>query len=148
MRALRIAGHPAHAMLVHFPLAFWAAVFPLEAAGAFLGWDAGWRLAFWVNALAIAFAVPTAGAGLIDFVGLRGTAAAETAGRHLMVMLTALAAFFADLLMGLGRSTPDGGAAWVRLALTLGGALLLLWGGWLGGELVFRHGAGRKDEAR
>jgi hypothetical protein len=36
--------------------------------------------------------------------------------------------------------------AFVNLGMTLLGTAVLLWGAWLGGELVFRHGAGRIGE--
>lgn len=145
---LRVAGHPLHAMLVHFPLALWLLVFPLELS-ALAGWAPGWAFSFWVNALALAFAVPTVGAGWVDFAAIRDADASRTANRHLYVMLSAGAVFAAAALLR-GGPRPPSGSPLLSLGLSLSGALLLTWGGWLGGKLVFHHGVGAdsKDAPR
>jgi uncharacterized membrane protein len=144
--SLRAFGHPLHVLLVHFPLGLWPLVFPLELAGSF-GWASGWRFAFWANALAVAAALPTAATGLMDMAGLkRGPAAERTANLHMLAMLSAAALFGGELCFH-----PPGAAfpfprAFVNLGMTLLGTVVLFRGGWLGGELIFRHGAGRSDE--
>src|SRR5690606_12551127 len=99
---LRVLGHPLHALLVHFPLAFWALVFPLQLAALALGWDTGWRLALWANLLALAAALPTMIAGLVDLAApghVEGAAATRTANRHMYVMLSAATCFVAEALL-------------------------------------------------
>jgi uncharacterized membrane protein len=141
---LRVAGHPLHSMLVHFPLALWFLVFPLEAAAVWVGWGPGWRLAFWVNLLALLCAVPTALAGLLDFLKIGEARASAAGNRHLYVMVTVVAVFAGEAFFH-GRVPPEGSRAFLNLGLSLGGALLLTWGSWLGGELVFRHGVGARS---
>lgn len=145
---LRVLGHPAHTLLVHFPLAFWSLVFPLEVLGLSLGWDTGWRLAFWANLAGLATALPAMGSGLIDLVApghVAGAGAARTANRHLYVMLSAATCFVAEVLVRGGSAPPVATAAFLNLGLSLAGLLLLVWGGWLGGELVFGHGVGVRN---
>jgi uncharacterized membrane protein len=151
--SLRAFGHPLHVMLVHFPLGLWPLVFPLELAG-FLGWETGWRIAFWANAAAVLAALPTAATGLADMLGLkRGPAAERTANLHMVAMLGAAALFGGELCFhphGATNAAPGAAipapGAFVNLGMTLLGTAVLLWGAWLGGELVFRHGAGRIGE--
>ncbi len=144
--SLRVFGHPMHVLLVHFPLGLWPLVFPLEAAGCF-GWAMAWRLAFWINAFGVLAALPTAATGLIDLAGMKkGPAAERTANAHMLAMLSAAALFGAELCFH-----PPGAAiplprAFVNLGLTLLGSAALFRGGWLGGELILRYGAGRGDE--
>jgi uncharacterized membrane protein len=144
--SLRAFGHPVHVLLVHFPLGLWPLVFPLELAGT-LGWGLGWRLAFWINAFAVLAALPTAATGLIDFAGLkRGPAAERTANAHMLAMLSAAALFGGELFFHAPSAAIPLPEAFVNLGLTLLGSGALAWGGWLGGELILRHGAGRIDE--
>lgn len=147
--SLRAFGHPLHVLLVHFPLGLWPFVFPLELAGWWGGWEIAWRLAFWVNAAAALAALPTAATGLADLVGLRlGPIAERTAYLHMTAMLAAAGLFGGELLFHPPAGAIPSPRAFVNLGMTLLGAVCLLWGGWLGGELVFRHGAGRIGEGR
>lgn len=146
--ALRLFGHPLHVLLIHFPLGLWPWVFPLEMIAWLAGWDLGWRIAFWANAAATAVAVPTAATGLIDLAGLSKLKpeAASRANLHMSVMLTAAALFGGELFFHAPNAALTVPGAFVNLGLTACGMLALLWGGWLGGELVFRYGAGRIGE--
>jgi uncharacterized membrane protein len=144
--SLRAFGHPLHVMLVHFPLGLWPWVLPLELAG-WLGWEAGWRIAFWANAAGLVAALPAAATGLADMVGLkRGPAAERIANLHMIAMLCAAAAFGGELAFHPPGAVIAAPRAFVNLGLGLFGSAFLFWGAWLGGELVFRHGAGRDDE--
>jgi uncharacterized membrane protein len=145
--SLRAFGHPVHVLLIHFPLGLWPLVFPLELAGWLGGWEAPWRLAFWANAAGVAAALPAAATGLIDLAGLKGSpAAARVANLHMAVMLGAASLFGAELCFHPPGAAIAGPRAFVNLGLTFLGMSALLWGGWLGGELVLRHGAGRIAE--
>jgi uncharacterized membrane protein len=144
--SLRAFGHPLHVLLVHFPLGLWPCVFPLELAGYF-GWETGWRIAFWANAAALAAALPTAATGLMDMLGLKlGPEADRTANLHMLAMLGAVALFGGELCFHPPGAVLVGPKAFVNLGMTLLGSVVLFWGGWLGGEIVFRHGAGRSEE--
>jgi uncharacterized membrane protein len=144
---LRVAGHPLHALLVHFPIAFWSLVFPLELSGWWLGWDPGWRLAFLANAAGLVGAVAAALTGLPDLMALSDNPKASAAANlHMIVMTGALAIFASEIWLRHGPGPASGPRVFAILGLSLSGTLVLLWGGWLGGELVFRHGAGRAEK--
>lgn len=148
-KGLTLTGHPVHAALTHFPMAFLMAVFPLEAAGR-LGWETGWLLAWWAEAAGLLFAVPTAVTGLFDLAAVTGPPdrprLAELANRHMWVMLGMVSAFALGMFLKGGPDPVSGPRAIVTLGLSLLGCLLLVWGGWLGGEMVFRHGAAQNPE--
>jgi uncharacterized membrane protein len=144
--SLRLLGHPLHPVLAHFPMGLWPLVFPLELAGRVGGWDAGWRLAYCANAAGLALALPTALAGLFELAGLRNAPATAAANAHMTVMLSAACLFGLELFFRTGLGPIAGPRAFVNLGLSLAATFTLLAGGWLGGELVFRHGAGAAPE--
>lgn len=140
-KGLKLTGHPVHAALSHFPMAFLMAVFPLEAAG-LLGWETGWLLAWWAEAAGLLFAVPTALSGLFDLAALHDRPRLSVlANRHMLVMLGMVSAFGAGMFLKGGPGALSGPMRFVTLGLSFAGFLLLVRGGWLGGEMVFRHGA-------
>jgi uncharacterized membrane protein len=146
---MRLFGHPVHPPLVHFPLAL------LTLAPVFdgLGWCTGqafwWTIGFWNLAAGLVFALMTAVAGFIDAAAVSSDdPAAKRLSQHLSVMLTAVSCSGGALAVRQNSAPPAGTALWFTLGLEGAGALLLLGGGWLGGELVYRHGVGvrrRKD---
>lgn len=142
-KGLRMFGHPLHAMLVHLPMGLWLTVFPLELAGWLGGWEACWRLAFLANAGGLIGAVPAAFAGMVDLAALEGRGKAASLGLlHMGAMGSAVCLFGLELLLRGGPERASMPIAIANLGLSFGGCILLAWGGWLGGELVFRHGAG------
>ncbi|HEX5091692.1 MAG TPA: DUF2231 domain-containing protein [Burkholderiales bacterium] len=139
MRA-RIAGHPLHPALAHFPVGLWLASVLWDAIG---WWRAGeplWgQLSYWCVALGLAAALPTALTGFVELLALGADEPAQaTAAAHMMAMLAATGLFGGSWLV----RALDGGSAWA-VPLALAGAAVLLVGGWLGGTLVYRHGIGR-----
>lgn len=144
-QGVKVGGHPLHVLLTHFPLAFLSVVFPLELA-ALLGWATGWTLAFWAQVAGLAASLPAAATGLLDLAALRDRPAADAlANRHMYVMLGAVSAAGGGLFLKGGPAPVHGWEAFVILGLSLCSLGLLAWGGWLGGELVFRHGVAQKQ---
>jgi uncharacterized membrane protein len=143
LKGLRAFGHPLHAMLVHLPLGLWALVFPLETAGLLGGWEVCWRLAFLANAGGLIGSVPAALAGAADLAALDGKGKPASLGLlHMGAMGAAASLFGLELLLRGGMEPVALPMAIANLGLSLGASLLLAWGGWLGGEMVFRHGVG------
>lgn len=144
----KVLGHPAHALLVHFPLAFLSVVFPLELLG-FLGWPASgltWILAYWSQVAGLAFSLPAAFTGLLDLTALNNKPKASAlANLHMGVMLGAVSAAGLGFFLKAGPGPIEGPPAFVNLGLSLSSLALLAWGGWLGGELVYRHGAAQEQ---
>lgn len=149
-RGFRLFGHPAHAFLVHAPLGLLMLPLPLDGAGWMLA-DPFWhRAAFWALAGGFVIAGPAALAGLVDLVAIPKDHPAETTAlRHLIVMTTACTLFACALIARGASGWPASpGRAGAYAGCMTVGMLLLTVGGWLGGELVFRHGLGRREEGR
>jgi uncharacterized membrane protein len=145
-RHLRFLGHPLHPALVHFPMG----LLPLSVlADLLVFWtkQTFWeQFSFWILAAGLAAAVPTLLTGFLDFLAIpeQEEPAARTAQTHMMVILSALTSFGLSLFFRLEPSVSNQ-KVWA-FCLSLLGLILLLWGGWLGGELVFKHGIGRVEK--
>lgn len=137
---VKIAGHPLHPLLVTLPIAFWVGT---------LIFDLGFLITkdpFWAHGalvlliLAIIFAAVAALAGFADFFGNARIRALRDAWQHMIgnVVASLIA------IVNLWPHWDISGAAispWgVLLSLVV--VLILLFTGWKGGELVFRHHVG------
>lgn len=137
-----VAGHPIHPMLIPFPIGL--LVFSLVADLVYL-----WRgNAVWENYIAFytllggiiggaAAAIP----GLIDWATLTDRPAVKVANWHARVNIIGLLIFITSFYL---RTTS--GATWIvnmpmlPVVLSGVGVIGLAIAGYLGGELVFRHG--------
>lgn len=145
---LRLLGHPAHAVMVHLPLGLWVASAAWDAL-ALLGLGPGGgavfaQVAFWSIVGGLVAAAPAVVTGFLDFlaIGKGRERAADLGIYHLVTMLSAAAAYGGSLLARGGPSPAEGARLGWGLALAGAGLLLLIVGGWLGAELVYRHGVG------
>jgi len=134
-----IAGHPIHPILVTVPVGLW--VFSLVsdiifAAG--LGGPVWSDVAFYTMAGGVVGALLAALPGLVDFLSLSDPKAKKIGATHMILNLTLVGLYAVNLYLRLG-SRPG---ATLPIALSVVSAALLLVSGWLGGELVFRHGVG------
>jgi len=145
---LRLFGHPAHTVLVHLPLGLLTASAAWDALGVLgVGPGAGalfFQVAFWSIAGGLVAAAPTVVTGFLDFlaIGKGRERAADLATYHLGAMLSAAAAYGGSLVARGGPTPAEGARLGWALALAGAGLLLLIVGGWMGGELVYRHGVG------
>ena len=137
---VKIGSHPLHPMLVPFPIAFWTAAFVTDIAFVTARWWMWAYISAWLLAAGIITALLAATAGFIDFLGDRRIRRLPVARLHLMGNVLALVLSIANFLV----HTRGGAMAFMPTGLILSGivALLLLFNGWLGGEMVFRHGVG------
>lgn len=144
---LRIAGHPLHPALVHFPLALWFTAVFWDAVGWLRPDPLWWQMAYWCLALGLAASLPALIAGLADYLDLPPEhAGVDAATAHMMAMLSATAAFGASWMLRALHGAASAPSQWALLAAFLG-ALLLGIGGWLGGTLVYRYGVAQtRDE--
>ncbi len=132
-----IAGHPIHPMLIPFPIAFLVATFVCDLIFWRTG-NAGWATAsLYLLGAALIMAALAALAGLTDFIGdarIRDLSAAwhHMLGNVLAVLLS---------LWNWYRRHEGGDAAVLPLGLiiSLVVVLILLYTGWRGWEMVYRH---------
>ena len=134
-------GHPIHPMLIPFPIGL--LVFSFIADLIFL-WRGNpiWKdVAFYTMLGGIIGGAAAAIPGLIDWATLTDRATVKVANWHARVNITTLLIFIASFYL---RTT--GGAALIPsvpllpVLLSIVGVIGLSIAGWLGGQLVFRHG--------
>lgn len=137
--AVAVAGHPLHAMSVHFPIAFVLATLGCDV---FYWWTAD---AFWVRAglwsAGFAFAAGI-GAGLIGTAelllvpGIRKRVASWTHAVAAMMLISVAGLNWGLRLVDEAAVLPHG------LMLSVLAAVFTGLAGWHGGKLVFDHGIG------
>lgn len=139
-----VAGHPIHPMLVVFPIGLW--VFSLVADLIHLaGGGAAWSItAFYAIAGGIIGAVAAAVFGAIDLYSMKDPVIRRVGTLHMILNLTVTVLFAFNLGW---RVAGDPGAI-VPIILSILAIVLLGISGWLGGEMVYVHGAGVRPAAR
>lgn len=139
---LRVADHPVHPALVHLPIGLWFGALAWNGVAWVRPDPLWWQLGYWCLALGLLAAVPTILAGLLDYLALApDEPAIDAATAHMMVMLSATAAFAAGWLLRAGTGATLAPPLWAIVCELAGGTLLAI-GGWLGGTLVYRHRLG------
>ncbi|RVA33674.1 DUF2231 domain-containing protein [Mesorhizobium sp. M7A.F.Ca.US.001.01.1.1] len=138
-----IAGHPIHPMLIPFPIAFFVGTFVCDL----IFWrtaDPGWVTgSLWLLGAGLIMAALAALAGLTDVLGdvqVRNlTTAWLHAGGNVLVVLIELYNWYSRYAGGVAAVMPTG------IVLSLIVVLILLFTGWKGWELVYRHRVGVSD---
>jgi uncharacterized membrane protein len=138
-----MAAHPVHPALVHFPLGLLLSA-TLVDVGQLAGLWAEPRLAALLIAGGLVGGLAAMAAGLYDFSRLTD-AQVPHALRHMAAVGAAWLGYAAGLCFRRGALPGGGGPSTASLATSIASALVLGLGGWLGGELVYRYGAGRLD---
>ena len=142
---VKIAGHPLHPLLVTLPIGFWVATLIFDLGFLFTG-DGFWaRGALTLLILAIIFAVLAALVGFTDFFGNPRIRALSDARQHMVGNVIALLLAILDLWPH-WDTTGAGIKPW-GLVLSIVVVLILLFTGWKGGEMVFRHHVGAMPSA-
>ena len=147
-----IGGHPIHPMLIPFPIALWA--FSFIADVIYLWRDNPvWRdwIAFYTLLGGIIGAAVAAVPGLIDWLSITDSEVKKIANWHARLNVIALVVFAASFyLRTTGGASIVGGSYTIPVLLSVLGVILITISGWLGGEMVFRHGVAvdRQSDAR
>ena len=137
---LTIGGHPVHPLLVPLPIGLFVAALASDIAFVADG-SPGWAEASrWLLGGGLAGAALAALAGFTDFAGNPRIRAFRDAWLHLFANLALVLVQAINLVLRL----PDPAVAGsLGIGLSVLAVLILAFSGWKGGELVFRHGAGR-----
>lgn len=141
----QIAGHPLHPMLIPFPVAFFVGTFAVDLAFWKTG-NAAWATAsVWLLGAGLVMAALAAVMGLIDFLGeerIRNLNDAWLhAGGNVLAVLLSLYNFYIRYSGDTSVIVPKG------LIISLVVVLILLFTGWKGWEMVYRHRVGVRDES-
>jgi uncharacterized membrane protein len=137
-----IGGHPVHPMIIPFPIGLW--VFSLVADVIYL-WRGNpvWRdfIAFYALLGGIIGAALAAVPGLIDWLSLKNPAVVKIANWHARLNVIALLVFAASFYLRTSSgSSMVSGSHNIPIGLSVLGVILITISGWLGGEMVFKHG--------
>jgi uncharacterized membrane protein len=139
----RIGTHPIHPMLVPFPIVCFIGALVTDIA--FLkyglhGWAVGGRILLLVGLIMAALAAVT---GLTDFLGEKRIQGSD-AVKHMLANVTAVVIELVNLIL---RWHNDAAIGRIGVYLSALVVLILLYSGWKGGDLVYRHGMGVRDGA-
>jgi uncharacterized membrane protein len=137
--AIAVAGHPVHAMLVHFPIALVMCTLGIDGLY-WLSGDPFWvRVGLWSTGFAFAFGVLASLAGTAELLAVPGIRVRVASWNHAVAAMTLVAVTGAN--WGLRFTTPEAVLPHGLLLSLLAAALAAL-AGWHGGKLVFDHGVG------
>jgi uncharacterized membrane protein len=138
----RIAGHPIHPMLIPFPIVCFIGALVTDIV--FLNnQDAGWATASrYLLGIGIIMAALAAVAGLTDFMGDDRIRRASDALKHMLANVTAVVLEIVNFFVRLNNDSAISGIGIILSAVVV---LILIYSGWKGGDLVFRHGIGVDD---
>ena len=137
----KIADHPIHPMLIPFPIVCFILVFILDVL--YTRGDTGvagstkWLLGFGLLMAALA-----AVAGLTDFLGDERVRRLGDAVKHMLANVTAVVLELVNFVLRLKNDDFIGSTGVYISAVVV---LVLLYSGWKGGDLVYRHGVGVHD---
>lgn len=139
-----IAGHPIHPMLIPFPIAFFVGTFACDI----VYWqtaNAAWATpTLWLLGAGLVMAALAAIAGATDVFGDTRIRALNDAwwhaGGNVLVVLIELYNWYARYSEGAAAIVPTG------IILSLIVTCVLLFTGWKGWEMVYRHRVGVADE--
>ena len=142
---VKFLGHPAHQMLIVFPLGLLATGVIFDVIRLAGGSETMAVVSYWMIAAGIIGGFIAAPFGWIDWLAIpRGTRAKAVGLWHGVGNVLVLLLFIASWLMR--RDLPERPEV-LALVCSFAGAGLALFTGWLGGELVDRLGIGVDDGA-
>ncbi|HSQ99667.1 MAG TPA: DUF2231 domain-containing protein [Sphingomicrobium sp.] len=139
---VKIAGHPLHPMLVQFPIVCFILTLVFDILYTRGQTDVA-RWTIWLLGIGLAMGALAAVAGLTDFLGEKRIQGSD-AIKHAVANVTAVVLEVVNLILRL-KSTDSIGSTGVYISLVV--VLILLYSGWKGGDLVYRHGMGVNDSA-
>lgn len=140
----QIAGHPIHPMLIPFPIVCFIGTFLADIIYAQSG-DNGWASAsYWLLGIGLATAALAAAAGLTDYLGDDRIRRSSDALKHMIANVAAVVIEVLNLILRIdNRDFISSTGVWLSGLVVL----ILLYSGWKGGDLVYKHGVGVHDRS-
>jgi uncharacterized membrane protein len=140
----QIGGHPIHPMLIPFPIVCFIGTLVTDIVYS-RNHDAGWATAsHWLLGIGLVMAALAAVAGLTDYLGDDRIRSLGDALKHMIANVTAVVLELVNFIL---RLKNDDFIASTGVYISVVVALLLLYSGWKGGDLVYRHGIGVHDRS-
>ena len=137
---MRIAGHPIHPALVHFPIAFWSLATLLDGLTLIDVMHASTE-AWYCLILGSIAAVPAMATGWYEYTKLNERTI-KLGSRHMMLMCIVWVLYLAALFSRTHHRVLIDDPGITTYILSALGFLAMTVGGWMGGQLVYRYGAG------
>lgn len=142
----KILGHPVHQMLIPIPLGLFITAAVLDVVAMIAGWRFLTVVSFWNLVIGVATALIAAVFGTIDWTAIpKRTRAKRIGAVHGIGNVVMVGLFFVAVLLRMDEpsfAVTGGALALEIIALALGTVT-----GYLGGELVDRHGIGVHPDA-
>ena len=137
----KIGDHPIHPMLIPFPIVCFILTFLLDLIYS-RGEPGVAEASNWILGFGLVMAAAAAVAGLTDYLGDARIRALGDALKHMLANVTAVVLEIINFVLRL--KDPDFvGSTGVYISGVV--VLILIYSGWKGGDLVFRHGVGVRD---
>jgi uncharacterized membrane protein len=140
----KIAGHPIHPMLIPFPIVFLVSALVSDIVFWSTRADIWAVAAMWFLGAAVIMALVAAVFGFIDFFGEERIRALSDAWQHMIGNLVAVVLALVNWWIRYAAGPADGVLPW-GILISLVTVLLLLFNGWKGWEMVYRHHVGVAD---
>lgn len=138
-RGARIFGHPIHAILTVFPLGLLTTSVIFDIIGLLSDSPTFHLVAFYMLAAGVIGGLLAVLFGAMDWLAIPSRTTAKQVGLvHGAINVVGVAVF---IIAGFVRQQMDAPEN-LALVLSVAGLVLLTFGGWLGGELVFHYGIG------
>ena len=138
-----IGGHPIHPMLIPFPIVCFILTFILDLINS-RGDPGVAEASTWMLGFGLIMAALAAVTGLTDYLGDERVRRLGDALKHMLANVTAVVLEVVNFVLRL--NDPDSiGSTGVYISGVV--VLILLYSGWKGGELVYKHGVGVHDTA-
>src|SRR4029078_205246 len=138
----KIGGHPIHPMLIPFPIVCFIGTFLADIVYT-RNHDAGWAPASpWLLGSGLGMAALAAVTGLTDYLGDERIRRLGDALKHMLANVTAVVLELVNLLLRINNNDFIASTGvWISAVVVL----ILVYSGWKGGDLVYRHGIGVHD---
>jgi uncharacterized membrane protein len=138
----KIGDHPIHPMLIPFPIVCFVGTLVTDIVYS-RNLDPGWATAsHWLLGIGLVMAALAATAGLTDYLGDERLRRLGDALKHMLANVAAVVIEAVNLAL---RIHNNDFIASTGIWLSAVAVLILIYSGWKGGDLVYRHGVGVRD---
>ena len=140
----KIADHPIHPMLIPFPIVCFVGTLVTDIVYS-RNLDPGWATAsHWLLGIGLVMAALAAATGLTDYLGDQQLRGLGDALKHMLANVTAVVLEVVNFVLRLNNDDFIASTGvWISAVVVL----ILLYSGWKGGDLVYRHGVGVHDRS-